>query len=386
MSTLLLDEPALVIQPKLAMAVGNNEAIVLQQVHYWLSPRFQRPEKFIKGHYWTYNTYKQWHAQMPIFSQSTLRRAVANLEEMGLLISFMATGFRKRKYYRIDYARLESLTSRGREIAHFVHEETQRQEKELAKNAQPFVAITHDVALEFEKERPAAVIQEITTRHKKWENEIEMCSVFSRIVLDGRPLAIYPERRERLALVFETVLGGDIDKWHTVCNNVTRSLFLMGESKSSNFRATLDWVSTQENTTRILEGESYGIGDRKGYLDTRCDAEEELRQSFAKAEAKNHRNELIQHELSLIEDASWRKVAEHYIQQYGIHGYQNVLKNVRFERVGDAGTLVCQDEQTMNFIGSARKINNSLWAGYPECNVWDVKLVVEEKSVMGRCA
>lgn len=36
MSKLLLDDEPLVILPKLAAAIGLNEAIILQQLHYWL--------------------------------------------------------------------------------------------------------------------------------------------------------------------------------------------------------------------------------------------------------------------------------------------------------------------------------------------------------------
>ena len=39
MKTVLLDEAPLLILPPLAMAVGSNEAIMLQQVHYWLALR-----------------------------------------------------------------------------------------------------------------------------------------------------------------------------------------------------------------------------------------------------------------------------------------------------------------------------------------------------------
>ena len=37
-SRLLIDEYPLVVQPSLAALVGINEAIILQQIHYWLQP------------------------------------------------------------------------------------------------------------------------------------------------------------------------------------------------------------------------------------------------------------------------------------------------------------------------------------------------------------
>ncbi|MDQ1000403.1 hypothetical protein QFZ28_000803 [Neobacillus niacini] len=37
MSTLLINEAPLMIVPSLAVKIGMNEAVVLQQIHYWLS-------------------------------------------------------------------------------------------------------------------------------------------------------------------------------------------------------------------------------------------------------------------------------------------------------------------------------------------------------------
>ncbi len=42
MNNLLLDEHPLLVMPKLATLIGLNEAIVLQQVHYWLIGKEQR--------------------------------------------------------------------------------------------------------------------------------------------------------------------------------------------------------------------------------------------------------------------------------------------------------------------------------------------------------
>ena len=53
MSKLLINESPLQVQPSLAMAIGLNEAIFLQQLHYWIgTSRFVRD-----GKKWVYNTY-----------------------------------------------------------------------------------------------------------------------------------------------------------------------------------------------------------------------------------------------------------------------------------------------------------------------------------------
>jgi len=83
MSKLLLDEKPLVVLPELAVAVGLNEAIFLQQIHYWL----QKSKNDIKGKKWTYNSYENLQKQFPFFSISTIKRAmkIAEIKQIGIV-------------------------------------------------------------------------------------------------------------------------------------------------------------------------------------------------------------------------------------------------------------------------------------------------------------
>lgn len=96
----LFDEHPLVIQPKLAECVGLNEAIILQQMNYWL----KKSEKYFDGHVWIYNTYKTWNEQFPFFSLSTIRRTISNLEKENIIITgnYNKAGFDKTKWYTIN--------------------------------------------------------------------------------------------------------------------------------------------------------------------------------------------------------------------------------------------------------------------------------------------
>jgi DnaD/phage-associated family protein len=104
---LLLDEEPLVILPSLAAAVGLNESIVLQQLHYWL----ERSNHIYEGHKWVYNTYEEWREQFPFWSESTIRRIITKLEKQGLIITgnFNRSKIDKTKWYRINYEKLAQL-------------------------------------------------------------------------------------------------------------------------------------------------------------------------------------------------------------------------------------------------------------------------------------
>lgn len=121
-SKLLLDEPPLQVMPTLAKLIGLNEAIVLQQIHYWLKHNEKDKQNFIDGHYWVYNTYEQWHEQFPFWSIMTIRRTMTKLENMGLLIAgnYNKAGFDKTKWYSINYNVLNNLFSSSVQNEHIV--------------------------------------------------------------------------------------------------------------------------------------------------------------------------------------------------------------------------------------------------------------------------
>lgn len=108
MSSLLIEEPPLQVLPSLACKVGLNEAIVLQQFHYWL----QRSNNVQDGYKWIYNSYSKWHKQFPFWkSRNTLITTIKHLEKQGLLVSgnYNKAKFDNTKWYRIDYEKLASL-------------------------------------------------------------------------------------------------------------------------------------------------------------------------------------------------------------------------------------------------------------------------------------
>ena len=107
MSSLLVDERPMLILPSLAEKVGLNEAVLIQQIHYWLVKSGHVKE----GRKWIYNTYKDWKKQMPFWSHATIGRTIRSLEEMGFLISanFNASKMDKTKWYTIDYKKIAEL-------------------------------------------------------------------------------------------------------------------------------------------------------------------------------------------------------------------------------------------------------------------------------------
>lgn len=109
MSKLLLDEHPLMVMPKLAKEIGLNEAIILQQIHYWNEINKKTNNNFKDGYYWTFNSYDGWCEQFPFWSEHTIRRTIKNLEKMQLIIvgNYNKLKIDRTKWYRIDYKKLD---------------------------------------------------------------------------------------------------------------------------------------------------------------------------------------------------------------------------------------------------------------------------------------
>ena|SRR5690625_145506 len=110
MNNLLIDENPLIVLPSLAKKIGLNEAIILQQIHFWINKK----KNYRDGNYWVYNTYNGWSKQFPFWSVSTIRRSLKNLEKMGLIVTanYNKDLYDKTKWYSIDYDGLVNLTRR----------------------------------------------------------------------------------------------------------------------------------------------------------------------------------------------------------------------------------------------------------------------------------
>lgn len=104
MSKLLIDDYPIQVLPKLANAIGLNEAIVLQQIHYWINKK----TNFKDERYWVYNTLKELNDQFPFWSQKTIQRTISSLKNKELLITgnYNKAGFDKTVWYSIDYFKL----------------------------------------------------------------------------------------------------------------------------------------------------------------------------------------------------------------------------------------------------------------------------------------
>ena len=109
MSELLVGK-ILTVRPALAVKIGLNEAILLQQLDYWLN----HAEKEHDGRMWIYKSYEKWQEQdFPFWSVSTVKRIVKRLREINLIdTESLSDNFNNRvNYYTINRKELEKLNT-----------------------------------------------------------------------------------------------------------------------------------------------------------------------------------------------------------------------------------------------------------------------------------
>ncbi|MDI3233345.1 DnaD domain protein [Staphylococcus pasteuri] len=107
MNKLLIDDYPIQVLPKLAVEIGLNEAIILQQMHYWLNTSNHKYD----GKKWIYNSYPEWQKQFPFWSLITIKRAIYSLEKQSLLHigNYNKAKFDKTKWYSINYQTVEGM-------------------------------------------------------------------------------------------------------------------------------------------------------------------------------------------------------------------------------------------------------------------------------------
>jgi hypothetical protein len=136
--TKLIDESPILVLPSLAETIGLNEAIVLQQIHFWLKTyeKANNQSKFRDGRWWVYNTYEEWQENFPWWSIRTIQRIISSLEEKKLLISeqFEASDWNQRKWYTIDMLECDKLSSSIVTSCHPLNKNTETTTENIKEN------------------------------------------------------------------------------------------------------------------------------------------------------------------------------------------------------------------------------------------------------------
>lgn len=205
MSKLLINDKPLMVLPKLAVEIGLNQALVLQQVHYWILTfkEANKRDHYHDGEWWVYNTKREWGESFPWWSESTVWRALTDLRERGLLIvssKYNRKGYDRTLWYRIDY---EALSQIEKSIySKWENGTSQNDKMDVVKMTSPI------------PETITETITETTTQKKRHHHSGGSTNGHHRRILD-----IY---HRIIGQTAPSVSMGDIDDLWQRCNDYTR--------------------------------------------------------------------------------------------------------------------------------------------------------------------
>src|SRR5687768_12068983 len=109
-----MDETPISFYPHLAVALGVNEGIVLQQI--WVYINVNRENESDKHHHdgkwWVYNSYKQWSKRFfPWLTPRGVQSIILHLEKLKVLESTqgVADKYDRRKWYTVNRSVLNAI-------------------------------------------------------------------------------------------------------------------------------------------------------------------------------------------------------------------------------------------------------------------------------------
>ena len=225
----LYDTPPRVFNPDLAVALGLNEAIVLQQIHYWL----QRSTHSRSGRKWAYNTYQEWQQKdFPFWSVATVRRTISRLEQLKIVLSQDHNKLRtdRTKWYSIDYEALDE----------YLQGTDQNEQMGSTQNDLTIVSKRADHLLKLSSSVPNRSTKTTTNNYDAILNSFKK---YCPQLPQPREVT---ETRKRMIEEIKV----DVDELFQIAG---QSRFLNGENEWC-WKASFDWLLRPENATKVLEG------------------------------------------------------------------------------------------------------------------------------------
>lgn len=204
----------LIVNTDLALVLGDlNEAIVLNQLNYWLEINKKAEKNLVDGKYWVYNSYSDWRINnFPYWSEKTIQRTFTRLENKGVVLSanYNKLAIDKTKWYTIDTEKLQELVdefnSDEDKMTNRQDNMTDRQDKMTCREGQ--------------SDRP---LPEITTENINRDYNSEITNKDNTSInIDGEVYTSFSEKPTARAVTRDKMLLKEkdmIDRFNNICDS-----------------------------------------------------------------------------------------------------------------------------------------------------------------------
>ena len=252
---------------EIATKYGMLEAVLLENINFWITKNKANGKNFYDGFYWTYNSITALSKLFPYASRATIFRALNNLEDAGLVI---AGNYNKRttdktKWYALTKAgelllngTESSITS---ETAPFQNE-TALFQNETTSFQNETTSFQNETA-SFQNETTLPDINtDINTDNNLTVSNDTVCRTgVQRVATQWNSLAAYgikPVRdinpkTKRYDMLNARIRSYGTDKVLEAIGNIKNSAFLCGNNRKG-WVITFDWFVRPNNFIKVLEG------------------------------------------------------------------------------------------------------------------------------------
>jgi hypothetical protein len=204
----------LIVNTDLALVLGDlNEAIVLNQLNYWIEINKKAEKNLVDGKYWVYNSYSDWRINnFPYWSEKTIQRTFTRLESKGIVISanYNKLAIDKTKWYTINTKKLQELVdkfnSNEDRMTNRQDNMTDRQDRMTCREGQ--------------NDRP---LPEITTENINRDYNSEITNKDNTSInIDGEVHTSFSEKPTARAVTRDEMLLKEkdmVDRFNNICDN-----------------------------------------------------------------------------------------------------------------------------------------------------------------------
>ena len=248
----------------IAKKYGILEAILLNNIQFWIEKNKANEVNYYDGEYWTFNSTRAYTELFPYVTQRQIKNALKHLREEGIL---QVGNYNKLTYDRtLWYA----FTEKGKSIVQKCPMDCAKTSNGLCENVQPIPDINTDNKTSYiNKDNNNKIdYQKIANMYN------DICISFSKVskLSDARKKSI----KARLNTY-------NYDDFKTLFTKAEASDFLKGKN-SRDWQANFDWLIKDNNMAKVLDGNYDNKGSVKTQTQT-SNSEAEQKQNAELLEA-----------------------------------------------------------------------------------------------------
>lgn len=236
-----------------AKRFGVDEAIMLENLIFWIKKNKANGKHFHDGRYWTYNSIKAFEELFPFWSKRQIERILKSLEKQNILY----TG----NYNKSHYDRTKWYAINEEAISFSPNEEMEKHETGNENNGivEPIPDINTNINTFIKTDINS-------TEDKDTINSISSTEVQQIIntwnSLGLQNIKFIKNNTNRYKMLNARIKEYGIDTFLQAINNIRNSSFLKGQN-NRNWTITFDWLIKPNNFIKVLEG-NYDDKENKG--------------------------------------------------------------------------------------------------------------------------